>query len=159
MKTMGRGVMALVAVVLTGSAVAKIAHVPKVIEGLTHSGIPEGAILPIGILELSCLILYLAPRTGTFGTLLLTGYLGGATVTHLIGRQNLAAPLVVGALVWVGAYLRASRAGQAAGPALQTAVPAEADAPETRGAGVGRRGEGGVEHSVEGVFEGELRRK
>jgi hypothetical protein len=43
---------------------------------------------------------------------LLTGYLGGAVATHVrIGDPsfNILAPIFVGALVWIGLYLRDGR--------------------------------------------------
>lgn len=62
---------------LAGSATAKIGHVPRVWEGLIDAGIPGQAIAPIALLELSCLALFLIPRTSVLGAFLLTGYLGG----------------------------------------------------------------------------------
>ena len=102
----GRSIAALVTVAFLGSAVSKLAHIPRVVKELTRVGIPEGAILPIAVLELSCLALYLLPRTSILGTFLLTGYMGGAIVTHIIGRQSFLAPLVVGLLMFASAYLR-----------------------------------------------------
>lgn len=102
----GRGIGALVTLALLGSAVSKLAHIPKVVEELTRAGIPESAIVPIAILELSCLALYLFPRTSILGTFLLTGYMGGAIVTHIIGRQSFLGPLVVGLSMFASAYLR-----------------------------------------------------
>lgn len=102
----GRVMTVLVTVAFIGSALTKLAHVPKVVQGLTTAGIPEAAIVPIAILELSCLALYLFPRTSIFGTFLLTGYIGGAIVTHIIGRQTLLPPLIVGVLMFASAYLR-----------------------------------------------------
>jgi hypothetical protein len=105
-----RRVGALLAVLVTlgflGSAIAKLAHVPNLSEKLIHAGIPQGAIVPIAILELSCLVLYLFPRTSILGIFLLTGYLGGAIVTHIIGRQNFLPPLTVGLLMFASEYLR-----------------------------------------------------
>jgi uncharacterized membrane protein YphA (DoxX/SURF4 family) len=92
--------------IFVASAVTKLAGVPKVIDNLTRAGIPASAIPAIAILELSCLALFLFPRTTPVGMLLLTGYLGGATLTHLIAGEMLVPPLFVGALVWAGAYLR-----------------------------------------------------
>src|SRR5262249_59286527 len=91
---------------LLGSAIAKIVGVPQMVDGLTHAGVPRGAILPIAVLELSCLALYLFPRSAVLGALLLTGYFGGATVTHVIGRENLIPPLIVGLWIWGGVYFR-----------------------------------------------------
>ncbi len=105
----------LVTLAFLGSGISKLAHVPKVIGELTHAGLPEAAILPIGILELTCLALYLFPRTSILGTFLLTGYMGGAIVTHIIGRESFAPPLIVGIWMFASAYLRH--------PELQKLVP------------------------------------
>ena len=96
----------IVTLTLVASAIAKIAGVPQMVDGLTHAGIPHSAIVPIAILELSCLTLYLFPRTAVLGALLLTGFFGGATVTHIIGKENFIPPLVVGLWIWGGIYLR-----------------------------------------------------
>lgn len=102
----GRVLAAFVTLAFAGSAITKLVQVPKVVEELIHSGIPEGAIVPIGVLELVCLALYLFPRTSILGTFLLSGYMGGAIVTHIIGRQSFGAPLMVGLLMFFSAYLR-----------------------------------------------------
>ena len=102
----GKILSGIIALGLVGSAISKIAGVPQVVNGLVHAGIPANAIVPIALLELTCLALYLVPRTIILGTLLLTGYLGGATVTHLIGGENLLPPLLAGILIWGGTYLR-----------------------------------------------------
>jgi DoxX-like family len=102
----GRILMGIVTVVLVGSAIAKIAGVPQMVDGLTHAGIPRRAIVPIAVLELSSLALYLFPRSAVLGALLLTGYFGGATVTHIIGRENFIPPLIIGLWIWGGVYFR-----------------------------------------------------
>ena len=111
----GNGLAALITLALLGSGISKLAHIPKIVAGLTHAGLPDAAILPIGILELSCLALYLIPRTSILGTFLLTGYLGGAIVTHIIARESLAPPLLIGIWMFASAYLRR--------PELQKLVP------------------------------------
>jgi hypothetical protein len=111
----GRALAVVVTLAFLGSALSKLVHVAKVVEGLTKSGIPQGAIVPIGLLEIACLALYLFPRTSILGTFLLTGYIGGAIVTHIICRQSLVPPLIVGFLMFAAAYLR--------NPDLQDVVP------------------------------------
>ena len=49
-------------------------------------------------------VLYMIPRTAILGTVLLTGYLGGAVATHV--RLF---PVIIGALVWGGLWLRDNR--------------------------------------------------
>jgi hypothetical protein len=95
-----------VTMALVGSAGAKMAHVPKMYDGLIHAGIPAAAILPIALLELICLALFLIPRTTVLGALLLTGYFGGATLTHIIGGETIVPPLFIGLVIWIGAWFR-----------------------------------------------------
>lgn len=51
----------------------------------------------------------LIPRTSILGAILLTGYLGGATATHVRIGDPFIAPVIVGALVWLGLFLRDDR--------------------------------------------------
>ena len=102
----GRILTGIVMLVLLGSSAAKIAGVPRMVDGLIRAGIPPAAIVPIAILELSCLILYLSRRTTALGALLLTGFLGGAVVTHIIGGETFLPPLMIGLIVWAGAWFR-----------------------------------------------------
>jgi hypothetical protein len=106
---------ALVILTLVPSATLKVIHHPTAVQGFAQMGIPPGAIVPIAIVELLCLALYLIPRTAVLGTLLLTGYLGGATVANIVGRSDFIHALAVGLVVWAGAWLRV--------PQLRTLVP------------------------------------
>ena len=91
----------------------KIARVPAAVEGTVQLGYPAEAILGIGLVQLICLALYVAPRTAVVGALLLTGYLGGAVATHVrVGNplfSHILFPTYVAALVWGGLYLRDAR--------------------------------------------------
>ena len=96
----------LTTVAFVPSGILKVIQHPAAVEGFSRSGIPQGAILPLGIVELACLALYLIPRTTVLGTLLLTGYLGGATLVNIINRSDFLHALAVGLFVWAGAWLR-----------------------------------------------------
>jgi hypothetical protein len=66
----------------------------------------------IGILLLACVAVYMIPRTSILGAILLTGYLGGAIASHVrIGSEpfSLIFPLIIGALLWGGLFLRDNR--------------------------------------------------
>jgi hypothetical protein len=78
-------------------------------QGAAHFGYPQGAMLPITIVEVACAILYAIPQTSVLGAILLTGYLGGAVATHVRVGEPFYFPLIVGAVVWVGLYLRDAR--------------------------------------------------
>jgi hypothetical protein len=102
----GRLFTAVAALMTVGSAAAKLAGVQTVVDGLMQAGFPRTAITPIAILELTCTALFLMPRTAGLGALLLTGFFGGAVVTHIVGHENFAAPLIAGLIVWTAACFR-----------------------------------------------------
>jgi hypothetical protein len=100
---------ALPVLLLLFSASMKLLKPPAVVQGFAQFGFPESLILKLGILELICTVLYVIPRTSILGAILLTGYLGGATVTHLRVGQAFLMPVLAGVLVWGGLFLRDPR--------------------------------------------------
>jgi DoxX-like family len=95
-----------VLLVLLGS-VMKLVKAAPAMEGLARAGFSEPFVVPIGILELVCVAVYVVPRTSVLGTILLTGLLGGATVTTLrIGDPTFPMPVILGMMAWGGLYLR-----------------------------------------------------
>jgi len=48
-------------------------------------------------------------ETSVLGAILLTGYLGGATATHVRVGQPFWFPVIMGVLVWAGLFLREER--------------------------------------------------
>jgi uncharacterized protein YndB with AHSA1/START domain len=105
----GRVVSALPVLMLVMSGVMKLVKPAPVVEGFAHLGYPEGLALGLGILELACTVVYVIPRTSVLGAVLLTGYLGGATATHVRVGEPSFAPVLLGVLVWGGLYLRDRR--------------------------------------------------
>jgi hypothetical protein len=95
-----------VLLVLMGS-VMKLMKAPGVAEGFARVGAPERLIIPVGLIELVCVVVYLIPRTSVLGAILMTGLLGGATITTLrIGDPTYPLPVILGMLAWGGLYLR-----------------------------------------------------
>ena len=84
-------------------------------QGFLHYGYPEGSMVRIIIAEIACAALYAIPQTSVLGAILLTGYLGGATATHVRVGEPFFLPVIVGIAVWLGLYLREGR--------LRTLVP------------------------------------
>jgi hypothetical protein len=74
-----------------------------------HYNYPDGALLRITIVEIACAIIYAIPRTSVLGAILLTGYLGGATATHVRVGEPFVLPVIVGIVVWAGLFLRDDR--------------------------------------------------
>jgi len=62
---------------------------------------------------LVCVVLYTIPRTSILGAILLTGYLGGAVASNVRMSNPLFGyvlfPVYVGALLWLGLFLRDAR--------------------------------------------------
>ncbi len=103
---------ALAALFLLVDGVMKLVKPAPVVEATTQLGYPETVIFPLGIVLLACTILYLIPRTAVLGSILLTGYLGGAVATHVRvgeGWFPILFPVVFGAMLWGGLYLRDER--------------------------------------------------
>ena len=106
----GRGLSALAALALVMSAVMKLTRNPAIVQSLVERyGYPASAIVPIGIVEISCVVVYLVPQTAVFGAILITGYLGGATATHVRVSEAFVTPVVLGVLIWLGVFLRDAR--------------------------------------------------
>jgi hypothetical protein len=102
-------VSALPALMMTFSAIMKLVKPTMVVEEFTRLGYEESVIIAIGVVELGCVALYLAPQTAVLGAILLTGYLGGATATHVRLGEAFIGPIVFGVLAWLGLYLREPR--------------------------------------------------
>jgi len=67
-------------------------------------------IIPVGVIELVCVIVYVIPQTAVLGAILMTGLLGGATITNLsIADPTYPMPVVLGMLAWGGLFLRDTR--------------------------------------------------
>ena len=95
--------------ILLGS-VMKLMKTASVYEGFARAGLPERLIIPVGTIELFCVLIYVFPRTAVLGAILLTGLLGGATVTTLrIGDPTFPLPVILGMMAWGGLFFRDPR--------------------------------------------------
>ena len=59
----GRGISVLVSLVFLISAFMKLKGGAEVMQGMAHLGLPASLILPLAILEVSCVVIYLIPAT------------------------------------------------------------------------------------------------
>lgn len=91
----------------------KLLQVQPVIEGTLQLGYPRDSVFSLGVILLSCVVVYAIPRTSALGAVLLTGYLGGAVATHVRVQNPLLThvlfPTYVMALLWGGLILRDAR--------------------------------------------------
>ncbi len=79
------------------------------VQGMDHFGWPPAMLQVIGVLELSCVVLYLIPQIAVLGGIILTGYLGGAVATHVRLGEPVYLHIVIGFFIWGGLYLREPR--------------------------------------------------
>lgn len=91
------------------SAIMKFTMPPEAAEGFKHLEIATGLAFGLGILEITCTVIYLVPQTCVLGAILLTGYLGGATLTHLRVGDPFFMPPILGMVLWGGLFLRDPR--------------------------------------------------
>lgn len=105
----GRIIRAIAVLFLLVDSLMKVLKTAPAVEGTVRLGYPEGVIVPIGFVQLVCLIVYVIPRTSIFGAVLLTGYLGGAIATHVrVGNPlftHILFPIYVAVLLWGGLFL------------------------------------------------------
>lgn len=87
----------------------KFTSAPGLAEGFGHLGLPMEMRLPLGILEVACVVIYLVPATSYLGAILLTGFLGGAICTHWRVGDPFYVHIVIGLFVWGGLWMRDAR--------------------------------------------------
>lgn len=105
----GRIVSGLAVFPFIMSSAMKFMGGPQIVEGMAHTGIPQNLVLPLGVIEILCVVIYLIPKTAVVGAILLTGYIGGAILTHLRIGEAVPVQVVLGILVWLGLFLREPR--------------------------------------------------
>jgi DoxX-like family len=99
----------LAALLFLFSAFMKFKGGPELDQGMAHLGLPASMVLPLGILELTCVVIYLIPATSVLGAILLAGYVGGTIVTCWRSGDPFIINIVLGLVVWLGIYLREPR--------------------------------------------------
>jgi hypothetical protein len=108
----GRIISGLVVTLLAFDAITKLIEEPHTMAAAAQMGLTTPMITAIGLTLSFCLIVHLVPRMEVIGAVLLTGYLGGATATNLVLGQTVLMclfPVTIGALLWLGLYLRDAR--------------------------------------------------
>ena len=116
---------------LSASIPPKLLGMPIAEETMVGLGWPPGYAFALGVIELTCLALYLIPRTSLLGAVLMTGVLGGAIATHVRAESPLFTHILfglyLGLFMWGGLWLRS--------PALRALFPvAKASSPTSRAA-------------------------
>ena len=102
----GRIISFLVVAMCLLGAYMSITKNPQAVQGTQKLGLPETVMVPLGIVQLVCALLYALPFTSVLGAVLLTGWLGGAVFAHLSAKEPVYAPIIFGVAVWAGLFLR-----------------------------------------------------
>lgn len=96
----------LLGFIFIGSGVNKIVGGEEAAKMAAGFGLDAASFKIIAVVEIISVILFLIPRTGIVGTLLLAAYMGGAIATHLEHGQSFVAQAVIEAFIWIVAALR-----------------------------------------------------
>jgi hypothetical protein len=122
----GRVLSALFVLFMLGASVLpKLSGMAIAGDTLVDLGWSREWVVPIGMIELTCVLLYIYPRTSVFGAVVMMGLLGGAMATQvrvdnpLFSHQLFS--LYLGLIMWGGLWLR--------DPALRALFPFRRAAP------------------------------
>ncbi len=100
------GLTGLVAFVFLGSAMGKLTAAKEAIDMAENFGLDKQSYFILGIVELISVILFIIPRTGVIGTLLLAAFLGGAIATHAEHGESIVAPCIIQAMLFGVSFFR-----------------------------------------------------
>jgi len=96
----------LVAFIFIGSAISKLIGGSGALAMANSIGLDATTFKIIAVVELVCTILFIVPRTGILGTLLLAAYMGGVIATSLEHGQSILLAVIIQAIVWIVAVIR-----------------------------------------------------
>ena len=97
---------AFVALVFIGSGIGKLTANQELLKIAGGFGLNANEYYVLGIIEIIAVILFIIPRTGILGILLLAAYMGGAIATHLEHEKSVIAPCFVQVYLWIVAVYR-----------------------------------------------------
>lgn len=110
----GRILSGLYVLFMLGASVApKLLELPVAEATMAELGWPPGYAFSIGLLELTCVVLYVIPRTSVFGAVLTMGLFGGAMATQIRAQSPLYSHVLfsayLGLFMWGGLWLRSPK--------------------------------------------------
>ena len=108
----GRVLSTLLSLFMLLDAGMKLAKPEFIVKATVETGFSESVIFPLGVVLLTCTLLYMLPATNVLGAILLTGYLGGAVSIHVFKNDGWFAilfPVLFGIVAWGGLWFRDAR--------------------------------------------------
>ena len=115
MKTKAGWVMTLLIVLFLAPAsiAPKLIQADAAVDALIALDWPTRYLLLLGVIELAALVLFVIPRTGLLGAVLMTALLGGAIASHLRAGSPLYSHTLfgvyLGVFMWAALWLRDER--------------------------------------------------
>ena len=110
----GRTLTGAFALFMLGASIApKLLGLAVAEDTMAQLGWPAGYAVIIGVIELTCVVLYLIPRTSLLGAVLMMALLGGAMATQIrVGNpmfSHILFSVYLGLFMWGGLWLRDAR--------------------------------------------------
>ncbi len=96
----------LIAFVFVGSAMGKFTADANTLKMVESIGLNANTYKLLGVIELVSVLLFIFPRTGILGVILLVSYMGGAIATHLESGQSVVAPCVIQTILVLISFYR-----------------------------------------------------
>ena len=90
---------------IVASGMAKLMQAPILVEALTKINLQDH-IVTIGVIEISCVILYLIPKTSNIGFFLMCSYLGGIIAAEWAMGATPTLGIIFAIIFYVGTMLR-----------------------------------------------------
>jgi hypothetical protein len=105
-------------------SVLKLLRLPSIIEGMAQHGISPHLVLPVGIIDLICVMVYVVQQTTVLGAILMTGLFGGAILTNVrVSDPTYVVTVILGIMVWAGIYFRDERVRKLIGANRRAFMP------------------------------------
>jgi hypothetical protein len=109
----GRIMSAIVVIALVADGTIQLFAPAQIASMLQETGFAMDLTRVVGPIILACAILYAIPATAVLGSILVTGFLGGAISAHVrigeLGSPPEIISVLLGAMTWGGLYARDSR--------------------------------------------------
>ena len=106
LKITGLVLTIILGLLFTMSAFMKLTQNEEAVAQALKIGFSASTYQMIGIIEVISLILFIIPRTGIIGALLLMAYMGGAIATHLQHQDSIVMPVIIEILIWIATFTR-----------------------------------------------------
>jgi DoxX-like family len=109
----GRIMSAIVVIALVADGTIQLFAPAQIASMLQETGFAMDLTRVVGPIILACAILYVVPATAVLGSILVTGFLGGAISAHVrigeLGSPPEVISLLLGAMTWGALYARDPR--------------------------------------------------